>query len=131
LVLGAILLGRGEVWAGVAVNLVWSVVVLIAFVLWGTRFGATGAALALVAGYVVLLVFFLVLIVPRWAISRRTLMPVTFATFASLVVACACALAPSFPAPATTAICLALGLAVFAKWGWATSARTAQPTVPR
>jgi O-antigen/teichoic acid export membrane protein len=122
-VFGAILLGRGQVWAGMAVNLVWTAVVLIGFGLGGTRFGAAGAALAVTAGYVVLLVFFLVLIVPRWAISTRTLLPVTFATFASLGVGCACALTPTFPAPVTAAVCLALGFAVFARWGWATSAR--------
>ena len=122
-VFGAILLGRGQVWAGMVINLVWSVVVLVGFAAGGTRFGAAGAALALTAGYVVLLVLFLVLIIPRWAISTRTLLPVTLATFASLGVGCGCALTPTFPAPATAAVCLALGLGVFARWGWASSAR--------
>jgi O-antigen/teichoic acid export membrane protein len=130
-VFGAIMLGRGEVWAGVVVNLVWSVVVLVTFGFGGTRFGAAGAAIALIAGYVVLFLLCLVLIVPRWAISIRTLLPVTFATFASLGVGCACALARTLPAPATGAVCFALGLAVFARWGWAARAERDQPTVPR
>jgi O-antigen/teichoic acid export membrane protein len=131
LVFGAILLGRGEVWAGVIVNLVWSAVVLIAFSLGGTRFGAAGAALAVTVGYVVLVVLLLVLVVPRWGTPRRILMPVTVATFASLGVACAMALTPTIPAPAAAAVCLALALAVFARWGWTSSARSGPPTVLR
>jgi len=130
-VFGAILLGRSEVWAGMAVNLSWSLVLLLAFGLGGTRFGATGAALAVVAAYVVLFLVSLVLVVPRWSISIRTLLPVTLATFTSLGIGCACALSPSLPAPATAAVCLALGLAVFARWGWATWALRGQPSVPR
>ena len=102
-----------------------------AFGLGGTRFGATGAALAVVAAYVVLFLVSLVLVVPRWSISIRTLLPVTLATFTSLGIGCACALSPALPAPATAAVCLALGLAVFARWGWATWALRGQPSVPR
>jgi len=130
-VFGAILLGRGEVWASVVVNLAWSVVVLLTFGIGGVKLGSSGAALAVIAGYVVLLVCCLVLIVPRWAISIRTLLPVIFATFASLGVGCACALARPFPAPATAAVCLALGLAVFARWGWTTWAPRDQRSVPQ
>ena len=130
-VFGAVLLGRGEVWAAMVVNLVWSTVALMAFVFWGTRFGAAGAALAVIAGYVVLFLVCLVLVVPRWAVSIRTLLPVTFATFASLGVGCACALTPLLPAPAAAAVCLAIGFAVFARWGWATWSLRSQPTAPR
>jgi len=127
LVFGAILLGRGEVWAGVIVNLVWSAVVLIAFGLGGTRFGASGAALAITVGYVVLLTLLLVVVVPRWATPRRTLMPVTVATFVSLGVGCAMALTPTIPAPASAGVCLALGLAMFARWGRTNSPRSGPP----
>lgn len=130
LVFGAILLGRSEVWAGMIFNLVWSAVVLLAFTFGAARFGAAGAALAVTAGYVVMLVLLLVLVVPRWATSRRTLMPVTLATFGSLGVGCLLALTP-IPAPVTAAVCLAMGLAVFARWGWSHTARPGPPTVIR
>ena len=130
-VLGAIMLGRGQVWASVAINLAWSVVVLMAFGLGGVRFGAAGAALAVIAGYVVVLLLCLVLIVPRWTISIRALLPVTLATLGSLGVGCACALAPTLPAPATAAVCVALALAVFAVWGWSDPSWLAWPKVPR
>ena len=128
LVFGAILLGRGEVWAGVIFNLVWSAVVLVTFRFGGARFGAAGAALAVTVGYAVTLVLLLVLVVPRWATPRRTLMPVTLATFASLGVGCLMALNPAIPAPAVAAVCLAMGLALFARWGWTRSARSGPPT---
>ncbi len=57
-------------------------------------------------------------------------MPVTLATFGSLGVGCLLALTP-IPAPVTAAVCLAMGLAVFARWGWGHTARPGPPTVIR
>lgn len=115
-VLGAALLGRGEVWRAVVLNLVWAVVVLMAYGLTPEPWGALGAAAAVGVGYVALTLLYVVWIVPAWKVVSEVL-PSVFATFVSLGLAAASALCPGVPPGLTFAICILLGLAIAWRWG--------------
>jgi O-antigen/teichoic acid export membrane protein len=126
-VFGAALLGRGEVWTGALLNLMWAAVVLGVYGFALARFGAVGAALAVVAGYLVLLIVCLVVLAPRWSVPVRSLAPSVLVTIATLAVGCLLALSPGIPAVVTALVCLALGLAVMARWGLPSLAAAVRP----
>jgi O-antigen/teichoic acid export membrane protein len=116
-IFGAALLGRGEVWIGAALNLMWAIVVLGGFALLGAPHGAVGAAAALAAGYLLLLAVCICALAPRWSIRVSDLAPSVLVTIASLGIAAALALSPRVPQAITVVACLLVGLAVFARWG--------------
>jgi O-antigen/teichoic acid export membrane protein len=116
-VLGSIMLGRGEVWTGVAVNVLWCAAVLATFAFAGVRYGAVGAALAVLAGYVAMLTVCLLVVVPRWSVPVRALLPVTLVSLAAIALAAAAAVSPAIPPFATAALCGGLAFAAFWRWG--------------
>jgi O-antigen/teichoic acid export membrane protein len=113
---GAALLGRGEVWTGVAVNLLWAMVVLGLYGSGAVPRNAAGAALAVAIGSLVLLLVSVVILAPRWTVPARSLAPVLLVTVASLAIGCALALS-RIPAPVVALACFALGVAIFLRWG--------------
>jgi O-antigen/teichoic acid export membrane protein len=118
MIFGAAMLGRGEVWTGVLVNLLWAVVMLGCFRFATGSLGAVGAALAALAGYLALLAACVGLVAPRWSVPVRGLLPSLLASLLSLAIGCALALSPGVPAPLTALVCAGLAAAVFARWGF-------------
>jgi len=114
---GATMLGRGEVWTGVAVNLMWAAIVLGLYGTGAVPRNAAGAALAVAIASLVLLLVSVLVVAPRWTIPVRGLLPVVLVTVGSLAVGCALALSRSVPAPVVAVACLALGAAIFLRWG--------------
>jgi len=114
---GAAMLGRGEVWMGVAVNLLWAMVVLGLYGTGSVPTGATGAALAVAVGGLVLLLVCVAFVAPRWAVPVRSLLPGVLVTVGSLAIGCALALSPAIPAPVAALACFVLGIAIFLRWG--------------
>ena len=117
LMFGAALLGRGEVWTGVLINSLWAAVVFGTFSFMAGTLGAAGLALAILSGYLVLIIVCIGLLAPRWSVSIRRILPSVAASAASLGIGCALALSPRVPAPVTALVCLGMGIAIFARWG--------------
>ena len=114
---GAAILGRGEVWTGAFLNLMWAGVVLGAFTLAGAPLGAVGAAIAMLSGYFVLLVVCALALAPRWSVPLKSLAPAILATVGSLALGCSLALTPGVPPLVTALVCVALAGAVAVRWG--------------
>lgn len=121
-VFGAALFGRGEVWFGVVLNFLWAAVVLGVYGFASAPLGAAGAALAVVAGYLVLLVVCVATLAPRWSVPVRTLAPPLLVTVASLALGCALALSPQIPTVVATIACLVLGICMMVRWALPTLA---------
>lgn len=116
-IFGAALLGRGEVWTGVAANSFWAAVVLGVFVFVAAPMGAQGAAVAVGVGYLALLVTCILVLAPRWSVPLACVLPSTLATLAALAIASGSALLPGIPPAASSVVCVVLALAVFLRWG--------------
>jgi O-antigen/teichoic acid export membrane protein len=114
---GAALLGRGEVWIGAALNLIWAVLVLAGFALVDAPHGAIGAGAAITAGYLLLLAVCVGVLCPRWSISVRSLVPSLLATVGTLGIGAWLALSPQVPPALAAVACVILGLVVLAVWG--------------
>ena len=126
-IFGAVLLGRGEVWTGFFANAAWATVVLGVFWFITSSMGATGAAIAVGAGYVVLLLICFVVLLPAWRISRASVVPPLMTTFISIGLATALAFTPSIPAALTAVVCVMAGAAIFVRWGLPSLAESPLP----
>jgi O-antigen/teichoic acid export membrane protein len=114
---GAAMLGRGEVWAAGALNALWALVMLGAYVGGLSSWGALGAAFAVAAGYLVMLSVCVVVVIPRWGVSRTGMWMPLAATLGSLALGAALSLAPGVPVAWTVSVCALLAAAVFTAWG--------------
>jgi PST family polysaccharide transporter len=112
---GATMLGRGEVWTGVLVNLLWASVMLGMFGLIGT-WGATGAAASVGAGYLALLAACLWIARRRWSLPLSILLPPLAGTLAALAIAATSVFA-GLPPAFSAALCGMLALGAVLRWG--------------
>lgn len=115
-VFGAAILGRAEVWRGVAINVLWVAVMLGLFPA-VARWGATGAALAVAVAYLALLAVCLMVVAPAWRVRVLPMLPSFLGPLVAVAVCASLALAPRVPAVLSITAALVAALVVFARWG--------------
>lgn len=118
LVLGAVLIGRGELGAGLLLNLAWLVTLLVSGAFWIEAGQATGAAGALVIAYGVLLLVLAMFGPRRWGIAPISVIRPFVVNVAVLGGACAVCLAPSVAPVAKLGVVAVLSLVLFLAWGF-------------
>jgi O-antigen/teichoic acid export membrane protein len=115
---GAAMLGRGEVWAAGALNALWATATLSAFIFGLSSWGALGAAFAVAAGYLVMLAVCMLVAIPRWGVASARLWTPVVATLAALSLGATLSLTPGVPVAVTALASGLAAFAVFAWWGW-------------
>lgn len=116
-VFGAVLFGRGEVWKGVVVNALWVVMALAVFRFGSVALGAPGAAVALAAAYLGLVILCVATLVPSWPVAISGVVPPLAVTVLCLSAGAGLALAPGVPSWAAALGCGVMSAAVFGAWG--------------
>ena len=120
-VFSATLLGRGEVWSGLVLNLLWGAVALGTFGLSGS-YGARGAAFAMGVGYLAMLLVCAAVFPARWKVRPGPVLAPVLAPPLVLAGVGWLAFQPAMT-PAVVPL-VALGLAAGSlAWGWASGAR--------
>lgn len=110
MVFGAAMLGRGEVWAGAGVNLLWSVTALTVFALQIGPVGAPGVAFAMGCAYLILLAACVVMLRVRWRLPGNNLVLPLAGTPLLLGIALFACLTPGLSKELSSGICLALAI---------------------
>ncbi len=115
---GATILGRGEVWYGVAVNAAWALTLL---GLMGAGFdhaGARGASIAVGGSYLLMLMVYMLIAHWKWNVSWRLITAPMLANLGAWLAVLACG--RFFPrAPGLlAATCGVIAAVVFFRWAW-------------
>ncbi len=111
------LMGHGRPWTILGMNLLWAVALLLAFQLGLSRWGATGAALASVAAYLVALVGYALVVAPRNSLPWSSHLTAIAITLAALGCGAALQLTPGVPLVLAVGGNLIMAGLVFARWG--------------
>jgi O-antigen/teichoic acid export membrane protein len=121
-IVGAAMIGRGQVWGAGILNALYAVGAIAAFLGGLDRFGATGAGASVAIGYAAMAVVCFGVVIPRWRFPWRGFATPLGVTVVCLAVCGTLALAPEVPEIVTAAVSFVLAAVVFVRWGWRTRA---------
>ncbi len=111
------LMGRERPWIILLVNGLWAAALLLVFQFGSARWGATGAAIANVAAYVLALAGYAGVVAPRYSLPWSCHLPAIVVTLAALGCGAALQLTPGVPAGLAVGGNLTMAALVFARWG--------------
>jgi len=117
-VIGAAVLGRGEVGTSMLLTASWLVTLTITLALGGAARGAEGAALSMTVAYVAVLVGSLVVAVGRWRVPFALLGAPVATTLLAPLAALAVVRFIALPGWLGAGLVLLLALAIFRVWAW-------------